>query len=148
MTENICIEEMMNNVLEMIDKYNSSIIEKPKMSSGFQKIPKPAKEIPERLLCDYFKFNGKICNLPCMKNGENSNKTKCHFHQRRVNVPCKNCGNGTHSKTGYCANLSTGCRYKAMYQTRIMNKILLENKSVNLYTQADETCIPIIQKDD
>ena len=105
------------------------------LTNRFQKIPKVHQK------CDYIKRDGEVCGQYCMKQ-ETANRTKCHSHQRHINTACLNCGRGTHSKTGYCASMESGCRYKAIYRSRLQKKKQLETSSATLYTQVSETCIP------
>ena len=124
---------------EEVDNVEGLNEQKPKLPRGFQKIAKPKIE-KVHPKCDYIKLDGEVCGHYCMKL-ESSNKTKCHSHQRHTNTKCLNCGRGTRSKTGYCASMETGCRYKAIYQSRVLKKKQLETTSDTLYTQVEQTCI-------
>ena len=128
--------EYTSTAVDNVEDPKEQIIDLP---HRFQKISKPKVE-KVHPKCDYIKLDGEICGHYCMKQ-ETANRTKCHSHQRHTNTPCLNCGRGTHSKTGYCANMESGCRYKAIYQSRLQKKKQLETLSATLYTKVEQTCI-------
>jgi len=69
---------------------------------------------PETTLnaCTYIGQKG-ICGRPCFRD-------VCYLHTGRKSLPlCSGCGKrGTSSKTGYCQEVSTGCRSRAQQGAR------------------------------
>ena len=66
--------------------------------------------------------------VPCSYLGEKGPCTKmcyrgrCHIHKKQVSLPlCAACGKrGTSSKTGICATIATGCRWRAQARSRAL----------------------------
>ena len=69
---------------------------------------------PESTLnnCAYVGQKG-LCGRPCFR-------TVCYLHTGRKSLPlCSACGKrGTKSKTGYCQEIDTGCRWRAQHAAR------------------------------
>ena len=69
---------------------------------------------PESTLnnCAYVGQKG-VCGRPCFRK-------VCYLHTRRKSLPlCSACGKrGTTSRTGYCQEISTGCRWRAQHAAR------------------------------
>ena len=64
--------------------------------------------------CSYLTLKG-VCGKPCFRG-------LCSVHINRKSLTlCSNCGvRGTTSKTGICAALETGCRWKAQVRCHKM----------------------------
>ena len=71
---------------------------------------------PESTLneCSYVGQKG-VCGRPCFR-------TVCYLHTGRKSLPlCAACGKrGTSSRSGYCQEISTGCRWKSQARCRAL----------------------------
>jgi hypothetical protein len=71
---------------------------------------------PESTLneCSYVGQKG-VCGRPCFR-------TVCYLHTGRKSLPlCAACGKrGTTSRSGYCQEISTGCRWKSQARCRAL----------------------------
>jgi hypothetical protein len=74
-------------------------------------MPQRKTELPK---CSYIGLKG-LCGKPCFRG-------LCSPHRNRKSLAlCSNCGvRGTTSKTGVCAALETGCRWKAQVRCHKM----------------------------
>jgi len=77
----------------------------------YRAMPRRQFDLPK---CSYVGQKG-VCGQPCFRG-------VCGVHRNRKSLPlCKNCGRlGTNASHGYCANIESGCRWKAQYHSSVL----------------------------